>query len=377
MSKYTALLIVFFLFISLEDAKAQESEFNPITTGVPFLLVAPDARAGGIADIGVATSPDAFSQYYNAAKYAFSESKYLLGVSYTPWLRQLANDMYIAALSFSNKIDDRSAWSGSFSYFSLGDIELTLDGENFSLERMYELKLDGSYALKLSENYSMAMTLRYILSDLSIQGAANSTAIDVVNAFSFDISGYYQSKTIDYKDFKGMWRGGYSIYNIGPKISYIENGNENFLPANLKLGGGFDFIFDEFNTLSTFLEFNKLLVPTPPTRDASGNITEGKDNNVNFVTGVFQSFSDAPRGFSEELEEFSVGIGAEYVYQEDFAFRAGYYSNSDNKGGGKYITMGTGFKFESSTIDISYLFNTSNINNPLENTLRFTLSFML
>jgi hypothetical protein len=220
----------------------------------------------------------------------------------------------------------------------------------------------------------MGVTLRYIRSDFAIR-VANSE-LKTVNTFGVDISGYYQSEEDNYGDFNGKWRGGFNISNIGPKVRYSDGGRENFIPTNLKLGGGFDFILDDYNTIATTLEFTKLLVPTPPLRDPlTGEIIEGEDDDVAFFKGIFQSFGDAPGGGSEELKEFTWALGIEYMYDNAFAIRAGYFNENEFKGGRKYFTLGTGFKFKSSKIDISYLFNSSDVNNPLENTLRFSLAF--
>ncbi|UMB61812.1 type IX secretion system outer membrane channel protein PorV [Lutibacter sp. A80] len=364
-------LTVLFAFSS----KAQEDQ-NPITTAAPFLLIAPDARAGGMGDIGVATSPDANSQHWNASKYAFMRTQFSVGIIYTPWLRELTNDVFLGGFTFANRIDERSAWATSLKYFNLGEIQLTTsNGTPEGTEKLNEFSLDGSYSIKLSETYSMGVSLRYIRSDLGIK-SANST-ISPVNTFAVDISGYFQSDESNYGDFNGIWRGGYNISNIGPKVSYTDDGKENFIPTNLKIGGGFDFILDNYNKVSLNLEFNKLLVPTP-----SIDITEDETSDpyyvqedVSFFSGIFKSFNDAPGGFSEELKEFTWALGAEYMYDNSFAIRAGYFNESDIKGARKYFTIGSGFNFKSSKLDISYLFNASDINNPLENTLRFSLSF--
>ncbi|MBK5210524.1 MAG: type IX secretion system outer membrane channel protein PorV [Flavobacteriaceae bacterium] len=354
---------------------AQENP-NPITTAAPFLLIAPDARAGGMGDVGVATSPDAYSQHWNASKFAFMDSQFMVGIVYTPWLRELTNDVFVGGFSFANKIDERSAWAASLKYFNLGEIELRQTGdpdEVPTIEKLNEFSADGSYALKLSETYSMGVTLRYIRSDLGIK-SANST-INPVNTFAVDVSGYFESDEKQYGNFNGMWRGGFNVSNIGPKVSYTNDGRENFIPTNLKLGGGFDFILDRSNNVSINLEFNKLLVPTPSVSVNDNGEPPYRQEDVNFFSGIFKSFNDAPGGFSEELKEVTWGLGAEYMYDKAFALRAGYFNESDLKGARKYFTVGTGFKFKSSKIDISYLFNASDIKNPLENTLRFSLSF--
>lgn len=367
--------ITLLTLVTILNIQAQ-TEPNPISTAAPFLLIAPDARSGGMADMGVSTSPDANSQHWNPAKYAFLESQYTLGVNYTPWLRNLTSDVFLGSVTYANRIDERSAWAASLTYFSLGAIELRQTGdpnEPVIIEKPNELALDGSYSLRLSENFAMGIGLRYIRSDFALR-VANSD-INTVNTFAVDVSGYYQSAEKNYGTFNGKWRGGFNISNIGSKVSFTDSGQQDFIPTNLRFGGGFDFILDEYNTISANLEFNKLLVPTPPLRDSNGNILSGKDDNVGFFKGIFQSFNDAPGGFKEELKEYTWGIGAEYLYDKSFALRAGYFNESDFKGARKFFTLGAGFKFKSSQIDMSYLFNASDINNPLENTLRFSLTF--
>ncbi|MDO9039304.1 MAG: type IX secretion system outer membrane channel protein PorV [Lutibacter sp.] len=363
-------LMVFMIVVKID---AQENP-NAITTAAPFLLIAPDARAGGMGDVGVATSPDAYSQHWNASKFAFMDSQFMVGIVYTPWLRELTNDVFLGGFSFANKIDDRSAWAASLKYFNLGQIDLTdINGTPEGTEKLNEFSVDGSYALKLSETYSMGVTLRYIRSDLGIE-SANST-INPVNTFAVDVSGYYESEEQSYVNINGIWRGGVNVSNIGPKVSYSNDGQENYIPTNLKLGGGFDFILDRSNNVSINLEFNKLLVPTPSVSQSENGGPPYIQEDVNFFSGIFKSFNDAPGGFSEELKEVTWGLGAEYMYDNAFALRAGYFNESDLKGSRKYFTVGTGFKFKSSKLDISYLFNASEIKNPLENTLRFSLSF--
>ncbi|HPF11476.1 MAG TPA: type IX secretion system outer membrane channel protein PorV [Flavobacteriaceae bacterium] len=395
----------FVLFLIPIFAKSQTTVIIPndndsrvITTGVPFLLISADPRSAGMGDIGVATSADGFSQQWNPSKYAFSLSKQGVGVTYTPYLSNLVNDIFLGNLTYYNRINERSAVAGSFRYFSLGDIELRETFEQEPLiQRPNEFTFDLSYALRLSDRFSMAVSGRYLRSDLKIQ-ASNEDA-SAAGSFGVDVSGYYQSEEVAYSDFNGRWRAGFNISNIGPKIKYDEVGQENFIPTNLGLGGGFDFIFDEYNKVGVNVEFNKLLVPTPPKygteivfNDLNNNgtyeadedekisqtdnvIIEGKDNDVSFISGVFQSFGDAPGGFSEELKEFTWALGAEYWYQDVFAFRAGYFNESEDKGSRKFLSLGAGFKYTAITIDLSYLFSTSQVRSPLEGTLRFGLTF--
>lgn len=348
-----------------------------ITTAVPFVLIAADARAAGMADIGVSSSADAFSQQWNPAKYAFAISKQGIGVTYTPYLSNLVNDIFLGNLTYYNRINERSAVGASLRYFSLGDIELRDTAEQDPLiQSPNEFTFDVSYALKLSERISMSVAGRYLRSDLKIQ-ASNEDA-SAASSFAVDIAGFYQSEEIAYNDFDGRWRAGFNISNIGPKIKYDEVGQENNLPTNLALGAGFDFILDEYNKVGLHAEVNKLLVPTPQDFDNDGDIDAADDEEyekISFFSGMFKSFGDAPGGFSEELKEFTWALGAEYWYQDVFAFRTGYFNESDLKGSRKFLSLGAGFKYTAINIDISYLFSTSKVRSPLEGTLRFGLTF--
>ena len=364
--------------------QSEIDDFNPITTGVPFILIGADPRSGGMGDIGVTTSADAFSQQWNPAKYAFSLSKQGVGVTYTPYLSKLVNDIFLGNLTYYNRLNERSAVAASFRYFSNGDIELRETAEQEPLlVKPNELMFDVSYALRLSERFSMAVAGRYIRSDLKLQTSiADATA---ANTFAVDIAGYYQSEEIPYDDFDGRWRMGFNISNIGPKLKYDEVGSESFLPSNLALGGGFDFILDEYNKIGVSAEVNKLLVPTRQDPDINGDgeitfeekaQTNAEYNDITFISGMFKSFGDAPGGFGEEMKEFTWALGAEYWYQDVFAFRGGYFNESDMKGGRKFATIGAGFRYTAINIDISYLFSTSKLaNSPLDGTLRFGLTF--
>ncbi len=378
MKKITLLLLCSF---SLYLANAQE---RVITTGVPFLMVSADARAAGMADIGIATSTDAFSQQWNPAKYAFSNHKQGFSISYTPYLTDLVNDISLGQITYFNKINEKSTWAGSLRYFGLGNIELRNDANDQPrIVSPNELALDGSYSLKLSNTFSMAVAGRYIRSNLKV--ATDNTDASAANTFAVDVAGFYQSEEKAYNHFNGIWRAGFNIQNLGPKISYDNDEfNTNFLPANLKIGTGFDFIFDEDNKLAVNLELNKLLVPTPQTPDLNGDGTvtpEEYTQNYNnyrktgWVSGLLKSFGDAPNGFSEELKEITYALGSEYVYKDSFAVRAGYFHESPVKGARQYFSLGAGFKYTTAKIDVSYLFSSSKIRNPLENTLRFSLTF--
>lgn len=357
------------------SAQNDNTDQRVITTGVPFLLIAADARAAGMGDIGVTTSADAFSQQWNPAKYAFALSKQGVGITYTPYLSQLVNDIFLGNVIYYNRLNERSAVAGSFRYFSLGSIELRETIDQIPLEvKPNELIIDISYSLKLADQFSMAVAGRYLRSDLKIQ-TSNADA-SAAGSFAVDVAGFYQSEEIAYSDFDGRWRAGFNISNIGPKLKYGDAAGENFLPTNLALGGGFDFILDEYNKVGVNMEVNKLLVPTPSDSNGDGSITREDDfYNESFISGMFSSFGDAPDGFSEELKEFTWALGAEYWYQDSFAFRAGYFNESEEKGSRKFLSLGAGFKYTAINIDISYLFSTSKVRSPLEGTLRFGLTF--
>ncbi len=357
---------------------AQNGE-RVITTAVPFLTIASDARSSAMGDVGVATSTDAFSQQWNPAKFAFAERKMGVGISYTPYLESIITDIALLNGSFFNKINDRSAFGVSLRYFTLGEIELrNTFSEDGTLVKPNELSLDGSYALKLSETFSMAVAGRFISSNLEIPQLGN--AVQSGKSFAVDIAGYYRGREKAFESFNGRWRGGFNVSNLGGKIQYDQGGQENFLPTNLGLGGGFDFIFDSDNVLALTGEINKLLVPTPQDFDGDGDM-DSVDNqlyqDIGFFEGVFKSFGDAPGGFSEELKEMTWGLGAEYTFQEKFMLRGGYFNESEMKGFRKFFSLGAGFRYNSVQIDLSYLFSTAQVRNPLENTLRFSLVFNL
>lgn len=374
---------LFILLFIITAAKAQDRVINP---GVPFLLVAADARAAGMADIGVATSSDAFSQQWNPAKYAFATDAQGFSISYTPYLTDLANDISLGQVTYYQKLNDRSAFAGSLRYFSFGDIELRQTGdpqEDFLVVSPNEFAIDGSYSLKLGEKFSMAIAGRFINSNLKV--ASDNNDASSASTFAVDVAGFYQSEEIAYNEFNGRWRAGFNIQNLGPKISYDNDIlNNNFLPANLKIGTGFDFILDDYNKVAVNVEFNKLLVPTPqdPDLNSDGNVTseesnQNKDNyrSIGWTSGVFKSFGDAPDGFGEEVKEVTYAVGAEYLYQDSFAMRLGYFHESPLKGARQFFSLGAGFKYNVVKVDVSYLFSASKVKNPLENTLRFSLTF--
>lgn len=375
-----ATLLIIFLY-NFNFVHAQESV---ITTAVPFLLVAADARSAGMGDNGVASSTDGFSQQWNPSKYAFATDQQGFSLSYTPYLTDLVNDISLAQLTYYNKYSEKSAFAASFRYFGLGDIELRQDFDSQVMTvSPNEFAFDLSYSLKLSEKFSMAVAGRFINSNLKV--ATDNNDASSSSSFAVDVAGFYQSEEIAYSDFNGRWRAGFNFQNMGPKMSYDNDDlNANFLPANMKLGGGFDFILDEYNKIAVNLEISKLMVPTPQDSDLNGDgvitneeIQQNSDNyqSIGWFPGIFQSFTDAPGGFSEELKEITYSLGSEYVYQDSFSFRAGYFHESPDKGAREFFSLGAGFKYSSVKIDVSYLFSTSKVQNPLENTLRFSLTF--
>lgn len=379
-----SLIVAIGLFF-LQNSWAQDYS-KAISLGVPFLMVAADARSAGMADQGVATSTDAFSQQYNPAKYAFSTEKQGFSISYTPYLTGLVNDISLGQATYFNRISERSAFAGSLRFFGLGDIELRQTDdpdEQTNVVSPNEFALDGSYALKLSDRFSMSVAGRYIRSSLRIQ--SETTDAKPASTFAVDLAGFYQSEEIAYDSFNGRWRAGFNIQNVGPKVSYNDDElGSSFIPANLRLGTGFDFILDDYNKVSVNLELTKLLVPTPqnPDLDGDGVITSDERSQTNddyrrigWFPGIFKSFTDAPGGFSEELQELTYSLGTEYLYQDSFALRAGYFHENPEKGARKFFSLGAGFKYNVVKIDVSYLFSASKVRSPLENTLRFSLTF--
>ncbi len=373
-------LISIGVMLAFFSSQAQNSgrlgqDLNAITTGVPFLLIAPDARSGAMGDVGAATSPDANSMHWNPAKYAFIKDELSLNISYIPWLRKLVDDINFQNLSGSYKISDNQAIGFSLMYFSLGDITFTNEtGYPIRDFRPNELSVDAAYALKLSENLSGAIGLRYIHSNLtggvSVQGGEPSHP---GNAVAGDIAMYY-TQPLKVSGKNANLSIGLNISNLGSKISYSDTYYE-FLPASLRLGFGFSYEIDEYNKLSAAFDLSRLLVPTPPRLDSVGNIEAGKSTDVSVPVGVFQSFNDAPDGFVEEMHENMYSLGLEYWYNNLFALRAGYFYEHPTKGGRSYFTAGMGLKLNVFSLDFAYLLPTGGSNNPLANTLHFTLGF--
>ena len=367
------------------DEIATSEELNTISTSVPFLLIAPDSRAGAMGDIGVATSPDHNSIHWNASKFAFIEDDRGVSLSYTPWLQDLVPEISLSYLSGFKRINSKSTIAGSMRYFSLGEIQFTdAQGQFISNFNPNEFTLDGAYAMKLSKNFSSGLAMRYIFSNLTggIQVPDGGGATKPGTSFAVDLSSYFQSDKFEIDDKEAYFAAGFNISNVGNKISYTDGGEEFFLPANGRLGANLFMELDEYNTVSFAFDINKLLVPTPPIYDSLAtvpgpeNIISGKDPNVGVLQGIFQSFSDAPGGLQEELNELMYSVGAEYWYMNQFAFRGGYFHEHETKGARKYFTVGVGLKMNVFSLDMAFLLPaTRGIRSPLANTLRFTLLF--
>jgi len=370
---YSIIFILFSIFSSFTQ------ERRVITTAVPFLMIASDARAAGIGEQGVATSMDNFSQHWNPSKYVFSEFSSGIAFSYTPYLSKLVNDIFLANISYYNKINERSAWSASLKYFSLGDIDILQNPLDIPIiENPNEFTIDAAYSLKLNENFALSVGGRFLLSDVKLQTLDSET--EAASSVAVDISGFFESDITSYRNYDGILRAGFNISNIGPKMKYskLNNGTESFLPTNLRFGTGFEFIFDSNNSFTISVELNKLLVPSPSEEvfNVDGDLVAYRQPDVGFLQGIFNSFNDAPDGFSEELKELTYSLGLEYSFNKSFFLRSGYFSEHELKGSRKFITIGTGFNTDRNLkIDLSYLISTSDVISPLENTLRLSLGF--
>ena len=351
---------------------------NTITTAVPFLMITPDSRSGSMGDVGAATSPDASSISTNPAKYSFIEDDLGFSVSYVPWLRALVPDINLSYISGYKKLNQNDAVAFELRYFSLGDITFTdILGNTLGQFNPNELALGGSYSRKLSDLFSLSLATRYIYSNLTGGQMAGDIQTNAGKSFAADVAGYYTNKIRFLKKDSDL-SFGFNISNIGNKISYTNVGERDFIPINLKLGSSININFDDYNSMSYSFDINKLLVPTPPLYNSENEIIAGKDPNVSVVSGIFQSFSDAPDGFSEELREINLSFGTEYWYAQQFALRGGYFYEHDTKGGRKFFTFGAGVKYNVFALDFSYLINASraiNGTNPLANTMRFTMIF--
>lgn len=382
MIRLVRFLFVVALVVTLSEsvkAQATTSGANTITTAVPFLSITPDSRAGGMGDAGVGTTPDVSSQHWNPAKYAFIESDMGVGLSYSPWLRALVNDINLAYITGYKKIDDVQTISSSLRYFSLGDIVFTSEfGEYMGQQSPNEFALDLGYTRLLSEIFSGAVAVRYIRSDLTGGQLINGVESHAGNSFAADVAFYlYNEFRANRRD--NIFSAGINIQNIGAKISYTDGEVKDFIPTTLKLGAAYTTEMDEYNTITFAVEANKLLVPTPP-KDTIGFgdgdviYPGGINSDKSVIAGVFSSFGDAPGGLSEELQEINLSVGVEYWYNKQFALRAGYFYEHENKGNRKFLTAGAGLRLNVFALDFSYLLPTQR-NHPLENTLRFTLSF--
>ena len=369
------------LTLSLVSATAmaqKEDMFNPVNTSVTSQTIAPDARAAGMGDVGAATDPDVVSQYWNPSKYPFTISRAGVALNYTPWLRQLVNDMDLAYLVGYYRIGDYSAVSGSLRYFSLGEVltSSSLDGSNDMTINPYEMSLDVAYSLMLSENFSLGDAVRWIYSDLTYDYTEDTSP---GSAFAADISCYYQNY-LNLGARECQLGLGLNVSNIGSKITFGGDEHSEFIPTNLRLGTSLMIPVDEYNRFTIAADVNKLLVPTYPKQREEETSQEYQDRlekeyfDVSSISGMFKSFNDAPNGFKEELQEVQWSIGAEYVYHDQFSIRAGYHDEHENKGNRKYFTVGAGFRMNVFSLDAGYVIATAK-SNPLDQTLRFTLSF--
>ena len=374
-TKIVILASSFSLCVLTADADKKEDMFNPVNTAVTSQTIAPDARAGSMGDVGAATDPDVNSQYSNPAKYPFNISRAGVSINYTPWLRQLVNDIDLAQLVGYYRIGDYSAVSASLRYFSLGEVQLS-ESENALTINPYEMSLDVAYSLMLSEKFSLAAAVRWIYSDLTYDYTDQTSP---ASAFAADIACYYQNY-INIGARECQLGLGMNISNIGSKITFGGSDRSEFIPTNLRLGASLMIPIDDYNRISFAADANKLLVPTYPQQkegesSADYDARVEKDYyDVSSISGIFKSFSDAPGGFSEELKEIQWSVGAEYVYNDKFALRAGYHHESETKGNRKYFTVGAGFKMSVFSLDAGYVIATAK-SNPLDQTLRFSLTF--
>lgn len=360
--------------IALPAMAQKENFFNPVTTSVTSQSIAPDARSAGMGDVGAATDPDVVSQYWNPAKYPFNISRAGVAINYTPWLRQLVSDIDLAYVAGYYRIGDYSAVSASLRYFSLGEVQM-LDDDNLTINP-YEMSFDVAYSLMLSEHFSLGAAVRWIYSDLTYDFTSDTAP---GSAFAADLSCYYQNY-LNIGERECQLGLGLNISNIGSKISFGGDNNSEFIPTNMRLGASLMVPIDEYNRFTIAADANKLLVPTYPKQN-EGESTEAyqervqKDYyDVSSISGIFKSFGDAPGGFKEELQEIQWSVGAEYIYHDKFALRAGYHHESENKGNRKYFTVGAGFKMSVFSLDAGYVIATAK-SNPLDQTLRFSLSF--
>ncbi len=374
-SKIIILLTVCLLFALSVSAQDTKSQFNPINYAVISQTIAPDARAAGMGDVGAATDPDVNSQYWNPAKYPFCISRAGVALNYTPWLRQLVNDIDLAYLAGYYRIGDYASVSGSLRYFSLGEVFTSFD-ENALTVKPYEMSLDVGASLMLSETFSIAAAIRWIYSDLRYDYTEDASP---ASAFAADLAWYYNNY-INIGQRECQLGIGMNISNVGSKITYFGDDRSNFLPANLRLGTSLMVPVDEYNRFSIAFDANKYLVPSVPVQREGESNSDYEQrvieeyNDVSSISGIFKSFTDAPGGFKEELQEIQWSVGAEYIYHDQFSLRAGYHHEAENKGNRKYFTVGGGFRMSVFSLDVGYVISTAQ-SNPLDQTLRFTLAF--
>ena len=368
-------ILALLTLLALPAAAQKEDFFNPVNTSVTSQTIAPDARSAGMGDVGVATDPDVVSQYWNPAKYPFTISRAGVALNYTPWLRELVNDMDLAYLAGYYRIGDYSAVSASLRYFSLGEVFLGTSDDAMTINP-YEMSLDVAYSLMLSETFSIGAAVRWIYSDLTYDYTSDTAP---GSAFAADLACYYQNY-INLGQRECQLGLGLNISNIGSKISFGGDNNSEFIPTNMRLGASLMIPIDEYNRFTISADANKLLVPTYPKQE-DGESTEDYQErvqknyyDVSSISGIFKSFGDAPGGLKEELQEVQWSVGGEYVYHDKFALRAGYHHESANKGNRKYFTVGAGFKMSVFSLDAGYVIATAK-SNPLDQTLRFSLSF--
>ncbi len=368
-----SIILLFSIFVSPVWAQ-DDDPYNVIQTVVPFLTIAPDSRSGALGDAGVATSPDLYSMHWNPAKYAFIDGNGGFGMSYSPWLRALVPDINLAYLTGYYRVDSRQVLAASLMYSSLGEIQFTDDYGNY--QRDYnpnEFSVDVAYSRLFSEHWSGGVAMRFIYSNITGGMTVGTTETKAGTAFAADASAYYTTK-LKLGNHDGNISAGVNFSNIGSKMSYTTDVDPDFIPMNLRLGTTFQVQLDKYNVLGISLDVNKLLVPTPPVYDEERNIIDGMDPNVSVPVAIFQSFYDAPGGFSEEMKEFTQSVGIEYWYNQQFALRAGYFNEAESKGNKKYFTLGAGFRLSVFSLDFSYLVPVTQ-NNPLARTLRFSLGF--
>lgn len=376
---YSLLILLFLANVSLQ-AQDTKNQFNPVNTGVTSLSIAPDSRGGAMGDVGAATDPDVNSQFWNPAKYPFTISRAGVSLSYTPWLRKLVNDIDLAYLAGYYRIGDYSALSASLRYFSLGEVTVgqTSASDIGYTINPYEMSFDIGYSRMLSEHLSAAVALRFIYSDLAYKQEEDVTP---GSAFAADVAMYY-NRYLMLGERECNLAFGMNISNIGSKISYDSGNTSEFIPTNLRLGGSLLIPIDQYNTFAISADVNKLLVPTRPLQNDGESDTDYQDRlqrdyrDMSPITGIFKSFSDAPGGFKEEMQEVQWSIGAEYTYHQQFSVRGGYHYENENKGNRKYFSVGAGFKMNVFSLDAAYLISTAQ-SNPLDQTLRFSLSFDL